>query len=82
MCKTMSKTKKSMVPVSRIETSIFMIRDEKVMLDQDLEAMYGVETRALVQAVKRNIDRFPRDFMFQLNKDEFSNLRSQVVTSE
>jgi hypothetical protein len=58
-----------------------MIRDEKVMLDQDLAAMYGVETRVLVQAVKRNIDRFPKDFMFQLNKDEFSNLRSQIVTS-
>jgi len=69
------------VPVSRIENSIFMIRDEKVMLDKDLAAMYGVETRVLIQAVKRNIDRFPNDFMFQLNKDEFSNLRSQIVTS-
>jgi phage regulator Rha-like protein len=58
-----------------------MIRDEKVMLDQDLAVMYEVETRVLVQAVKRNIDRFPKDFMFQLNKDEFSNLRSQIVTS-
>lgn len=58
-----------------------MIRDEKVMLDQDLATMYGVETRALVQAVKRNIDRFPGDFMFQLCKDEFSNLKSQIVTS-
>jgi len=77
----MSKSKQSIIPVSRIENSIFMIRNEKVMLDQDLAAMYGVETRVLVQAVKRNIERFPRDFMFQLNKDEFSNLRSQIVTS-
>ena len=77
----MSKSKKSMVPASRIENSIFMIRDEKVILDQDLAIMYGVETKVLVQAVKRNIDRFPKDFMFQLNDDEFNNLRSQIVTS-
>ena len=70
-----------MVPVSRIENAIFMIRDEKVMLDEDLAAIYGVETRALVQAVKRNIDRFPDDFMFQLTMDEFKNLKSQIVTS-
>ncbi len=81
MYKTMSKSNKSIIPVSRIENLIFMIRDEKVILDQDLAAMYGVETRALVQAVKRNIDRFPKDFMFQLSKDEFINLRSQIVTS-
>ena len=77
----MSNAKKSVIPVSRIENSIFMIREEKVMLDQDLALMYGVETKVLVQAVKRNIDRFPEDFMFQLNKDEFKNLRSQIVTS-
>jgi hypothetical protein len=58
-----------------------MIREEKVMLDHDLAVMYGVETRALVQAVKRNKDRFPKDFMFQLTKNEFSNLKSQIVTS-
>jgi hypothetical protein len=51
------------------------------MLDQDLAAMYGVETRVLVQAVKRNLDRFPEDFMFQLSKDEFANLKSQIVIS-
>ena len=77
----MSKSKKSLVPVSRIENAIFMIRDEKVMLDKDLATMYGVETKVLVQAVKRNIDRFPQDFMFQLNNNEFKNLRSQIVTS-
>lgn len=52
------------------------------MLDQDLATLYGVETRKLVQAVKRNIDRFPEDFMFQLTKDEFDLLRSQIVTSK
>lgn len=58
-----------------------MIRDEKVILDQDLAAMYGVETRVLVQAVKRNKERFPKDFMFQLTRDEFHNLKSQIVIS-
>lgn len=77
----MSGRARNLIPVSRIEKAIFLIRDEKVMLDQDLATMYGVETRALVQAVKRNIDRFPGDFMFQLNKDEFSSLKSQIVTS-
>jgi len=51
------------------------------MLDSDLAALYGVETKALVQAVKRNLERFPEDFMFQLSRDEFSILRSQSVTS-
>jgi hypothetical protein len=77
----MTKNIKSVLPVSRIENSIFMIRSEKVILDHDLAAMYGVQTRALVQAVKRNLDRFPEDFMFQLSKDEFNNLKSQIVTS-
>ena len=58
-----------------------MIRNKKVILDSDLAALYGVETKVLVQAVKRNIDRFPDDFMFQLNNDEFKNLKSQIVTS-
>ena len=58
-----------------------MIREEKVILDQDLAAIYKVETRVLVQAVKRNIERFPQDFTFQLNPDEFNNLKSQIVTS-
>jgi ORF6N domain len=57
------------------------VRGEKVMFDQDLTELYGVETRVLVQAVKRNIERFPPGFMFQLSKDEFSDLRSQIVTS-
>ncbi len=77
----MNKNHKSIIPVSRVKNSIFMIRNEKVMLDEDLAAMYGVETRALVQAVKRNMDRFPNDFVFQLSMDEFKNLKSQTVTS-
>jgi hypothetical protein len=53
----------------------------KVMLDRDLAELYDVETKALKQAVRRNIDRFPEDFMFELSKEEFKNLRSQIVTS-
>ncbi len=60
----MAKKGRSVARLDRIEKAILLIRDEKVMLDQDLAAMYGVETRALVQAVKRNKDRFPKDFMF------------------
>jgi len=58
-----------------------MIRNEKVILDQDLADLYGVETRAVVQAVKRNKERFPKDFMFQMSDEEFKNLKSQIVTS-
>ncbi|MBL7815156.1 MAG: ORF6N domain-containing protein [Saprospiraceae bacterium] len=64
-----------------IASIIYMIRGEKVMLDADLAALYGVETRTLKQAVKRNIERFPLDFMFELTKDEVDNLRSQIVIS-
>ena len=67
--------------MERIERAILLVRDEKVILDQDLAELYGVETRVLVQAVKRNIDRFPADFMFQLNDEEFSDLKSQIVRS-
>jgi len=61
----------SLVPIERIESKILLIRGQKVMLDRDLAGLYGVETRALIQAVKRNIERFPEDFMFQLSKEEF-----------
>jgi len=64
-----------------IEPYILLIRGEKVILDVDLAKLYGVETKVLVQGVKRNLDRFPADFMFQLSKDEFDNLRSQFVMS-
>jgi ORF6N domain len=64
-----------------ISNKIYFIRNQKVMLDRDLAALYGIETRVLKQAVKRNISRFPEDFMFELTNDEFSNWRSQFVTS-
>lgn len=64
-----------------IEKSIYLIRDQKVMLDEDLARLYHVRTKALVQAVKRNLKRFPEDFMFQLTIEEYSSLRSQIVTS-
>ncbi len=75
------KTEKSVVPVERIEGSIFLIRGEKVMLDEDLARLYQVETKVLNQAVSRNMDRFPEDFMFRVSKEEFEVLRSQIVTS-
>lgn len=64
-----------------IKNSILEIRGKKVMLDMDLAKIYEVETRALKQAVRRNIDRFPQDFMFQLTREEWSNLTSQFVIS-
>lgn len=74
-------TENAVIPIERIAEKIYLIRDEKVMLDSDLAELYDVETRVLVQAVKRNIDRFPESFMFQLNDEEFANLRSQIVMS-
>jgi hypothetical protein len=64
----------SLVPAERIERAIFLIRGHKVMLDADLATLYGVQTKALVQAVKRNLRRFPQDFMFQLSWDEARSL--------
>ncbi len=64
-----------------VEQRIFLIRDQKVMLDSDLASLYGVTTKAFNQAVRRNISRFPDDFMFQLSAEESENLRSQFVTS-
>ena len=69
------------IPVDQIESIIFLIRGQKVMLSPHLAELYNIEPRVLVQAVKRNIDRFPGDFMFQLSDDEFANLKSQIVTS-
>jgi hypothetical protein len=70
-----------LVPIERIENKIYLIRGQKVMLDRDLAELYGVQTKILKQAVKRNIDRFPTDFMFELTKNELSKWRSQFVTS-
>ncbi len=64
-----------------IESRIFIIRGRQVMLDRDLAVLYGVPTKVLKQSVKRNIERFPEDFMFELSLHEASNLRSQIVTS-
>lgn len=69
------------IPVEVIERKIYLIRGEKVMLSSDLAQLYGVEPKVLIQAVKRNIERFPEDFMFQLTNQEFINLKSQIVTS-
>ena len=66
---------------SLIGGRILMLREQRVMLDADLAELYGVQTKVLVQAVKRNIARFPQDFMFQLSAEEFAALRSQTVTS-
>jgi phage regulator Rha-like protein len=72
----------ALVPVERIEGCILVIRGEKVILDSDLAELYGVQVRALNQAVRRNTERFPRDFMFQLTIEEARSLRSQFVTIE
>jgi hypothetical protein len=64
-----------------IARHILSLRDQRVMLDAELAALYGVETKVLVQAIKRNIERFPADFMFQLDAEEWQSLRSQLVTS-
>ena len=70
-----------MVPEEIIEKAIYLIRGQKVMLDKDLANLYGVKTKVLIQAIKRNLDRFPGDFMFQLDEKETEILRSQFVTS-
>jgi len=72
---------KALMRVGRIEESIFLVRGQKVILDADLAVLYGVQTRVLNQAVKRNIARFPEDFMFRLTTGEADSLKSQFVTS-
>ncbi|MCB0710448.1 MAG: ORF6N domain-containing protein, partial [Chitinophagaceae bacterium] len=75
------KELQALVAEQKILNRIYVIRGEKVMLDKDLSEMYGVETRVLNQSIKRNLKRFPKDFMFQLSEKEFKNLISQNVTS-
>ena len=70
------------VAAERVGQFILIIRRQRVLLDEDLAALYGVETRSLVQAVKRNPERFPPDFMFELSAAEWAALRSQTVTSK
>ena len=77
----MNKNKIGLIPSERILSGILLIRGKKVMLDKDLAELYQVETKVLNQAVKRNIDRFPTDFMFQLTKKELLNLRYQFGIS-
>ena len=69
------------VPMERIVGKIYIIRETKVMRDRDLAELYDVKTKVLKQAVRKNRSRFPDDFMFELTKEEFANLRSQFVTS-
>ncbi len=71
----------SLVPLERIDQAILLIRGQKVMLDADLANLYGVTTKRLNEQVKRNLDRFPVDFMFQLTKEEAGILRSQFATT-
>ncbi len=71
---------RSLIPAERIERAILLVRGHKVMLDRDLASLYGVETKTLNQAVRRNSDRFPEDFMFQLTWEEAEFLRSQSVS--
>ena len=71
----------SIVPTERITDKIYLLRGKKVLMDRDLAALYGVETAQLKRAVKRNIERFPDDFMFELTKQELENWRCQFGTS-
>src|ERR1700757_2273129 len=79
--KSRSRSAGSALAVDALASRIHLIRSHRVMLDVDLAALYGVQTKVLVQAVKRNLARFPEDFMFQLAGEEWANLRSQSVTS-
>lgn len=71
----------AIIPQERIIGKIIFLRGQKVILDENIAELYGVETKKLNQAVKRNLKRFPKDFMFQLTQQEYSNLKSQIVTS-
>lgn len=71
----------AIVPIEAIEGKILVIRGQKVMLDRDLAQLYGVETRVLNQAARRNIDRFPADFMFSLTRDEIMKISQIVISS-
>ena len=73
--------KATLVPAERIEASILVIRKEKVILDRELAELYGVETRVLNQAVRRNLDRFPADFVFSLTREEIQGISQNVTSS-
>ena len=76
----MAAPRRALVPVERITQAILVLRSQRVILDSDLAAIYGVTTGRLNEAVKRNADRFPTDFMFQLSWEEAESSRSQFVT--
>lgn len=78
----MKNSQQIAIPEEVVMSKIYLIRDEKVMIDRDLANLYGVETRVLKQAVRRNLKRFPEDFMFEMNMEEFNYWRSQNVTSK
>ena len=80
-CNRIKELKEISVPIEKITTRIYLIRGQKVMLDRDLAELYEVETKQLKRAVRRNIDRFPADFMFELTKAELENWRCQFDTS-
>lgn len=75
------KENSTTIPDELVMNKIYLVRNQKVMLDSDLAELYQVETKVLNQQVKRNLKRFPEDFMFQLSEQEFNNLKSQIVTS-
>jgi hypothetical protein len=77
----MKRSELLQIPDELVMNKIYVIRNQKVMLDRDLAELYGVETKVLKQAVKRNLDRFPEDFLFELSETELNNWRSQFVTS-
>ncbi len=77
----MKKSETNLIPIETIESKILLLRGRKVMLDRELAALYGVETKHLKRQVKRNIERFPDDFMFQLSVQEFTDWRSQFGAS-
>lgn len=75
------RTEISFIPDEVVINKIYFLRNQKVMLDRDLATLYGIETKRLKEQVKRNLSRFPEDFMFELTKEEFENWRSQIATS-
>jgi hypothetical protein len=78
----LNKNELALIPMERVASKIFLIKGKKVMIDRDLAELYEVETRALNQAVRRNIDRFPPDFMFSLTRQEIRNLSQIVISSK
>jgi hypothetical protein len=80
--RTKTEVSLELLPPPAIQQRILVVRERHVMLDEDLSGLYGVQTRRLIEQVKRNIDRFPSDFMFQLTRDEAMVLRSQSATSK